>query len=185
MTRRTMIDLTAQMEALLADNADNQISAANVRTTLGDFIDTMTPAYSFIQLAVPAPFLLTTTPIPFDIWDTILFDTPNEYTAELAVGSVKIVDPSVSRFTMLLDFEANQNDQLKAQIYVNGNPTAYSSQVIAEGANDSAQLTLNGLLSTEVIGDKIQIFLSATAGSFTPSFIQGTFIVEYVQRIGL
>lgn len=185
MARLTMDELKAQVVDLLPDNDVNSITAADLRKVIGDLTDTLTPGYAYLQLVAEDKSLpLTTTPLLFDIWDTILFETP-EYSSDLSDGSINIVDPAVTRVTMTIDIEGGTNDQVRAGLYVNGVPTPYQVEIIAQGGGDAAQMTLNALISTEDVGDKIQFFFSAVTGSFDIEFGNGVFICEYVPSIGL
>ena len=53
MTRKTMVELIAEIGTLFADNTSGAITPAKLRQFCTDFVDTMTPAYGALQIPGP------------------------------------------------------------------------------------------------------------------------------------
>ena len=51
MTIKSMLQLLEQADASLPDNSTQEITPADVRVMIKDFIDSVTPAYGTMQLA--------------------------------------------------------------------------------------------------------------------------------------
>ena len=165
MTRKTMDELKDQMEALLPDNSAEQISAEDFRVVIGDFLDTMTPAYAYFNLDAPATILaLDATPVVFDIWDNVLFESSDVYDADLADGSCTMVQSTISRVSMILDLEGATQDEISAALYINDVPTSFIVEVVAQGIGNSAQLIFSAIMPAETIGDKLQMYVARPEG---------------------
>jgi len=63
MARKTMFALQAQADATLPDNTTHDISAADVRTLIKDFIDTMTPGFGALGADIATLVALGVTPV--------------------------------------------------------------------------------------------------------------------------
>lgn len=141
MTIRSILELLAQADATIEDNTTGQISPADVRTLIKDFLDTMSPAYGVIQCSSSVE-ALTATPAPIAPFTASLAATAGYFTANLTAGSVTralngIAGASV-RLTINGEVTGANNTAVTVTLYKNGAPTPFKTTVATRGANPVA-----------------------------------------------
>jgi hypothetical protein len=170
MTIRSILELLAQADATLEDNTTGNITPADVRNLIKDFLDTMSPAYGVITCTSSVE-ALTATPAVISPFTSILAATVGYFTANLTAGSVTralngIAGASV-RFTLNGDVAGANNTAVTISIYKNGAPTGFQTTVATRGAANPVSFNIAGLTynDTDAVYDVRAI--TDTNGSYT------------------
>jgi hypothetical protein len=144
MARKTIEDLLSQANSTLADNVAEEISPADVRNMITDFLDTVTPAFGGMQQ--PSTTLnLTATAVPVPMGSVMANGSP-EWTANLTNGSLARVVPASAgamsnQFWISGSVSGTNNADVTVMLYKNGAATAWQTVVTARGAG--IQVTFN------------------------------------------
>jgi len=170
MTIRSILELLAQADANLPDNTTGQISPADVRNLIKDFLDTMSPAYGVIQCSSSVE-ALTATAAAISPFTAILAATAGFFTANLTAGSVTrelngIAGASV-RFTVNGDVAGANNTAVTVEVYKNGAPTGFRTTVATRGAANPVSFNIAGLTYNDTNATYDVRALTDTNGSYT------------------
>lgn len=170
MTIRSILELLAEADANLPDNTTGQISPADVRTLIKDFLDTVSPAYGVIS-ATSSVEALTATPAVISPFTAILAATAGYFTANLTNGSVTrplngIAGASV-RLTANGDVAGANNTAVTVTLYKNGAATPFKTTVATRGAANPVSFNIAGLTYNDT--DAVYDLRAATDtnGSYT------------------
>jgi hypothetical protein len=143
MARKTYFQLLAQAAATLEDNTTGNITPADVRGMVTDFLDSFAPAYGVLQTVTPFTVtaqLVDGAALPFD---TVYIANAPEWVANAAGGTVQRADsPNTSQITVQLTLETNNGRQVTATVYRDGVPTAFSASVTGAGAGNPVGLNI-------------------------------------------
>lgn len=139
MARKSVNELLAQADATIQDNATGDISAAEVRNIIKDFIDTMAPSYGVISCTSSVETIPGGTPQVIAPFTATLQAAPiTEWSANLTNGSVTRalngVAGNTSRVTVDGDVEGPNNNLVEVRLYKNGAYTGFSVSVTTGGA---------------------------------------------------
>jgi len=136
MARKTMEALTAQAANTLADNIVEDISPADVRNMVTDFLDTMTPAIGGL-LQPNVTLNLTTAAMPLAMASAIAHPSP-EWTVNLPNASMsRVVPPSAgamnNQFWIAGSLSGTNNADVTVTLYKNGAATPWQTVVTSRG----------------------------------------------------
>jgi hypothetical protein len=146
MTRKTMVELQAELALLLPDNNAGEISPADVRTVIGDLIDSLTPAYAVLDISVP--LLLPTIAqnylaIPFQ---TAMVVQQPEFSANTSAGVItRTQGIATTQMLVQLSVEFSSSSQLDFEIFVNSIASGFVSRVQGNGNGRPVTVSLIGL----------------------------------------
>ena len=158
MTIRSVLELLAQADADLPDNATGLISPADVRNLIKDILDTVSPAYGAIQCSGVTK-VLSASPVVLSPFTATVTATAGYYQANLTNGTItrEIGTVGIAGAT---DFfiadgavEGTNNDLVTVVLYKNGAPTPYSVSVTCQGAGRPVEWNATGLIYTAAPGN--------------------------------
>jgi len=179
MTRKTIVELSAEIDTLFADNDIKAITPAKLREFCHNFVDTMTPAYGAI--ATTGPFAqtvgLTDQLLP---WQTTYIAQNPEFTTDPATGKVTRGQTVTSnRIVINVDVELAANRELTATLYKNGAPTVWRAKCSGSGTGRPAILSLEAIDYSDVAVD-YQLYVQVDAAGTAVTLSNGIFVVSAV-----
>lgn len=182
MTVKTMSDLKLQAANDLLDNTSGQISPADVRNMIADFLDTLTPAYGAMTIGSGAGIALTlgTTAVILP-WEAISSDTTAEYTCVTATGTISRAGQSAARVSANTEVYCPAGKYVTAQLYNGGVALPWRCTVVGQGATKPININLPAVLRSVVIS--LQVMVSADAANTAVTFKNGMFYVASVPVI--
>jgi len=161
MTIKSMLQLLAQADATLPDNSTGDISPADVRNMVRDFIDSVMPAYGTLQLATQTKALNATPSkiAPFS----------SSFGATSGYFNVNVTDATITRLVQTAGVagasdnvvisgvvSGANNANVVVRLFKNGAPTGYVTSVTCSGAGDDQGFSLVGLNYTDAsAGDAV------------------------------
>lgn len=181
MTIKSIAELLAQADTTLADNTTQLISAADVRTMIKDFLDTIAPAYGAITLASLAK-VLSTTPSPITPFSTSVAATAGYYANSIANGRVTRwiatagIAGATDFFIVTGGVSGPNNNNVLLEVYKNGVATGYKTSVTCSGGGDSQGFNIAGLTYSAGADAEFEVRASGPAGNYT--FVNTTIIVQ-------
>jgi hypothetical protein len=125
MARKSIVELIAQANATLADNTTGDITAADVRNMVLDFLNAIAPAYGV--LSIPTGTLTQTvglTPVLMD-FNTAQDSNPAQTTSNATSNTIARAERGTSTINFTTDFEAAVNRFVTFTLYKNGTPTPW------------------------------------------------------------
>ena len=178
MTRKTMVELLAEINALFPDNAAGEITPADLRQFCTDFVESVSPAYAVLAQLTNNVRSLTTAPALLPWGEVYAVQNP-EWTADAANGWVQR-DGTIhtSRLTLNIDCEGAANRLVTATLYKNDVPTPFRATALLQGAGKPVTLTMATINYSDVTA-KYQIYVQADSAT-SVTFFNGTFIGENV-----
>jgi hypothetical protein len=173
MTIKSLVELLAQADATLPDNVTQDITAADVRQMIKDFIDSITPGYGAFDLATQAITLNPTTPTLIGPGTTQLAATPAYYTVNLSAAQVTRLIASAGA-AGATDFvigtgtvSGQNNNNVTVTLFRDGVATPYTTSVTCSGANDNVGFNIAGILYKAGADAVYELRATAPAGSYT------------------
>ena len=175
MTIKSMNELLAQADATIQDNTTGDITAAEVRNLVKDFIDSVRPNYGVISCTSTVETLSATPQLlaPFTATNSL---TVGAYTSNLTNGSVtRLVAGHTPPLTGATDFitidgsvEGANNALVTMALYKNGAPTGFELSMTTQGASRPVGINFAGLIYTDSSSDAVyDVRAYGDAGSFT------------------
>jgi hypothetical protein len=168
MTIRSILELIAQADATIEDNTTQQISAADVRNMIKDFLDTMSPAYGAI-LASSVVETLGAVPAVLAPFTSAPAATPGYYTTNITNGTITRSSPvaGVTDFVIISgSVSGGNNNNVLLELYKNGAPTGFKASVTCTGVGDEQGFNIAAIMYTA--GNAIyDIRATGPAGSYT------------------
>ena len=189
MARKTMLALSAQADTTLADNLTQDISAADVRNMVKDFIDTMAPGYgiasadtlTLVALGV-APQVVT--------YDDILAMT-NDFIVTPGAGTVERLanglPSTVQRVSFNCDLAAPAGDEVVFSLFRDGVDIPGGTTVSGQGLGNFVQAAFSIGTSAEDALDHIYDIRASkvTGGADNVEIANVRFFLEYVPTLGI
>ena len=177
MARKSMTTLLADAAAKLPDNQVGAISPADVRSTITDFMDTMTPGYGATIISPPVNDVdFTTTPSDLTVWNNTVIQTP-EFTVDNSTGIITGNVACVWEWQVNLSVIFSSSDVMTFQTVFSGSTFQYKADIVGEGSGDPLNLNFGGIYDGDV-GDTLKIQGFNDSGSATLDFLSGGFIVS-------
>ena len=174
MTIKSMLQLLEQADASLPDNSTQEITPADVRVMIKDFIDSVTPAYGTMQLANLSK-TLNATPSKIAPFSSSFGATPNYFSTNLTDATVTrlVANGGVAgasdNVVISGSVSGANNANVLVRLFKNGAPTSYVTSVTCSGAGDDQGFSLVALAYTDA-GDGDAIYdlraSSSAAGTF-------------------
>jgi len=171
MTIRSIIELLAQADADLPDNAAGLISPADVRGLIKNLLDTLSPAYGAIQCSGVSK-VLSASPVVLSPFTAAVTATAGYYQTNLTNGTItrEIGTAGIAGAT---DFfiadgavEGPNNDLVTVTLFKNGAPTAYSVSVTCQGTGRPVEWNMAGIVYSAAPGNaSFDLRASGDAGS--------------------
>ena len=184
MTIKSMLQLLAQADADLPDNTTQDITPADVRVMIKDFIDSVTPAYGTLQLATLSK-ALNATPSKIAPFSSSFGATPGYFTTNVTDATVTrlVATAGVAGASDLVIISGSvsgaNNANVVLRLFKNGVATSYLTSVTCSGAGDNQGFSLVGITYTDA-GDGDAIYdlraSSSAAGNF--SFVDISVVVQ-------
>jgi hypothetical protein len=170
MTIKSINELLAQADATLPDNTLGEISAADVRTIIKDFLDTMSPGYGALRLATQTLTLAPTPPVVIAPMTQSVAATAGLFTNNLTNGSTTRTLNGVTGSTVQLiatgDIAGGNGNEVTITLYKNGTPTLFKQTVTTSGAANRIGFNIIGFDYT-MVDATYDLRAAAPAGSFT------------------
>lgn len=152
-----MTTLKSEATASLPNNTSGEISPTDVRTTILDLMDTVTPGYASNQVVTPAAVAVTTTPSDFTAWDTTRIDT-EEFSTNLTTGIVTMNGDFTIDFSASFTVEFGTNVDLLIESVFSGDAVKYTSTRSGGGVGKPGSMSLSGIyVATPGSTIKIQV----------------------------
>lgn len=177
-----MTTLKAEFQAKMPDNQVGAISPADVRTSVLDFADTVTPGYGATIINPPVNDVdFTTTPSDLTVWNSTVIQTA-DFTVNNTTGIITGNVACVWDWQVNLSIIFSSADVMTFQTVFSGSTFQYKADVVGEGSGDPLNLNFGGIYDGDV-GDTLKIQAFVDSGSATLDFLSGGFIVRYVPLI--
>jgi hypothetical protein len=179
MTRRTIVELTAQADTTLPDNTTGLIDPADVRNMIKDFLDTIRPSYAAIRISSDVSKAVTTTFSTFSWTNTEIAQAP-DWSVSLASGTMqRDGGPASTRITFNIDVVAPNNSIVTFALFVNGVETPWAISNTSTSSTDKQSYSLSAINynSQATIQYQIQVKSSA-AGNIVLS--NGALVCENI-----
>ncbi len=150
MTIKSIEQLLLQADTDLADNTTGQISAADVRTLIKDFLDTIGPSYGVMNLTALAK-ACTNVASAVSPWTAVEEQTAGYYTISVANGQItRLVTTAglvgaTDFVTCTGSVNGPNNSNLTLELYKNGAPTGIKQSVTCTGTSDNVGFNIVGL----------------------------------------
>jgi hypothetical protein len=141
MARKSIQELIVQADTTLADNVVGDISAADVRNIVKDFLNAVKPAYGQLAVLTPSTQALTTTPSILD-FTTAADSDPTETTSSTTTNTITRLDRGTSRITLNLDVETAANREVTIILYKNGVATPWRVTTSGRGTGSPVGVSL-------------------------------------------
>lgn len=177
-----MQELLAQAAATLPDNTVGDISAADVRQMITDFIDSVSPGYGVIQLTTLAK-ATTATPSVLSPWTAVSNATATMFIGSAALGQVTrlIGTAGLAGATNFITLQGSvngpNNSNVTLEIYKNGAPTGIKTSVTCTGSGDNVGINAAGLDYTASV-DAVYEVRASSVPSNTHTFSNLALIVQ-------
>ena len=179
MTRKTIVELIAEIGTLFADNTSGAITPAKLRQFCTDFVDTMTPAYGALQTPGPLAATVGVTD-QLMVWSSTYIAQSPEYTTDPATGKITRAQTVTSnRIVVNVDVELAANRELTATLYKNGAPTVWRSKCSGSGTGRPAILSLEAIDYSDVAAN-YQLYVQADVAGTAVTYSNGIFVVNAV-----
>lgn len=183
-TRFTITDLVNQANATLPDNTAQEISAADVRNMVLDFLATMKPAFGSMRRDTDVVIALNTlTPTIIGPWSSITNQSLPEVIPNLAGTILKNIASlgnasATDRITFYIGVSGPAGNDLTFTLYANGTPLDVVSRISTSGTGNIINVTLSGLVTRSV--DTSYEVRALTSNNNNYTFSNGTFRIENV-----
>lgn len=137
MTRKTISELYVQATETLNDNTTGEISPADVRTMIQDFLDTIRPSYGGCAIDdTGVSKAATATFSPF-VWETLVDTGSSDWNSSAASGSVfRNNGPATTRITFNADIQAPNNMLVTFALFKNGVKTPWAVSITSTSSTD-------------------------------------------------
>jgi hypothetical protein len=163
MTRKTIVELIAQATAPPPDNVTGDISPADVRNMILDFLDTVRPSYAAIEITSGVSKAVTTTDSTF-AWSTQLIAQAPDWTTSLASGTMqRSGGPASTRITFNIDVVAPNNTIVTFTLYKNNVPMPYSVSNTSTSSTDVQSFSLSAIDYDASATIQYQVLVRSTA----------------------
>jgi hypothetical protein len=144
MPRKSVVELEAQADATLEDNVTKNISAADVRAMIKDFLNAFRPAYGLLQ-QTGAPILsLGLTPVKAQ-WNNAQDSDINQTNSSAASGRISRTERGTSEITFTMDFECQSGRLVSFTLYKNGAPTPWRVTATGGGSGKPIGAALSAI----------------------------------------
>lgn len=180
MTRKTIVELQTELATLLPDNTTGAITPAALRTMIGDFLNTMTPAYGGIQITgAGLAQVLNIAPAPLVFQSELVAQLP-EFATVPGTGTVRRQDTvTTNSISFNMDVQAPANRQVTATLYADGVATPWRGVVQGTGAADPVVLSFEAT-HYSAVPVNYQVFVNANANATSVTFSNAVFLVNAV-----
>lgn len=184
-TRFTIADLVAQADATLPDNVTQEISAADVRNMIKNFLGTMKPSAASMRTTISHVIALNNvSPVILTPFDVISAQDPPEMVPVLVGGTITHQVASLgnakaaSRITFFIGVSGTAGAELTFTIFANGVATDVICRISTTGAGNVVDAILSGLL--QETADTTYTIRVQSSNNANYTFTNGTFRVENV-----
>jgi len=175
MTRKTVSELLAEVDASFPDNNTGQITPALLRTMFKDFLDSVRPTtVSFYRQTPISP----STPSPITLGWEFLAGVPSpDFTASAPnLGRfARLGNNTQTNFVVDLTVKVPTGAKLTVGLYKNGVDTGYSEPYTSVDGNTERNITIVGTTQDAAEPASYDIRVTNTAANFT--FVRGHFLM--------
>lgn len=146
MTRKSITELYTQATETIQDNTTGEVSPADVRQLIQDFLDTIRPSYGGCAIdATGVSKAVTTAFSPF-VWETLIDTGSADWNSSAASGSAyRSNGPATTRITFSADVVAPNNMIVTFTLFKNGVATPWSISLTSTSSTDIQAVSLAGL----------------------------------------
>ncbi len=169
MTIKSIDDLYAEADTVLADNNTQAITAEVMRNMIKDMIDTVQPASSMLALN-SVTLALDAAPQAVKPFNTVLLDTPSFYTSDLPNGTLTHVagSPVIEDVVTASGNVSGPNgNDISLILFHNGVATPFSIAISTAGVGNVIGFTLSGMLRTSGADGVYELRAFGAAGNYT------------------
>jgi 2-phospho-L-lactate guanylyltransferase (CobY/MobA/RfbA family) len=177
MARKSIQELVVQADTTLADNIVGDISAADVRNMVKDFLNAIKPAYGQLTILTPSTQALTTTPTILDFTGAGDSD-PTETTSSIVSNTITRSDRGTSRVVINVDIETASNREVTMILYKNGAPTSWRIMTSGSGTGSPVSVSLVAVDYADPAAN-YSVFVQTDAAA-SVIFNNGVFLLEIV-----
>lgn len=179
MARKSINELILQAQTTIEDNVTKNISAADVRTMMIDFLNAVAPTYAYCSIPV-TPHVQTVNTAPSLLTYTAAVQSyPTEATADFALGTINRLDHGTTRITFSADLELAANRECVFTLYKDGQPTGWNIKGSGSGTGRPASVNMVALdYASGPAAYTVRV--SADADGTSISFNNTIFLVEVV-----
>lgn len=181
-TRYSTAQLIAQADATLPDNVLQEISPADVRDMIKNFLMTMKTSFAALRRTSSSLLALSPVPIILAAWDVLAANDAPETVGNAAAGTITrqittLGNPGAfSRITFYTGVSGTAGAELTFQIFANGAPTGIISRMSTTGSSNVVTAVLQGIDYQTV--DVVYDVRVASSNSSNYTFTNSLFRVE-------
>lgn len=144
MARKSMAELRAQAIASLPDNVVEEITPADVRNMILDFINAIAPAYGVLRRSTPNVQTLGLTD-SLVIFDVAQDSDPSQTTSAVPASTIARAERGTSTINFTMDVEAPVNRFITFTLYKNGAATPWRITCNGGGAGNPVSVALTAV----------------------------------------
>lgn len=184
-TRYSITDLVTQANTTLPDNNTQDISPADVRTMVNNFLATMKPAFATMRRDTNVVIALNNvTPVVIQPWSIITNQSAPEAVANLNGTITKQITSlgnaaATDRITFYIGVSGAGGNDLTFTLYANGTPLDVVARISTTGTTNIINVVLSGLV-TRTVDTIYDVRAISTAAANNYTFSNGTFRIENV-----
>jgi hypothetical protein len=189
MARKTVLALLAEADTVLPDNTAHEISAADVRTLIKDFIESWSPGYGIASNDDLTLVALGITP-QVVVYDVVLAQT-TDYVVVPAAGTIQRLanglPTTVNRVSFNCDLAAPTGNEVVFSLFRDGVDIPGGTTVSGQGAGNLAQASFSvGTTSPGAADHVYTVRASKISGGVDDVVLSNIrFFIEYVPTIGI
>jgi hypothetical protein len=158
MTRKTITALIAQADATIADNTTGDISAADVRDMIKDFLNSIKPGYGAAGNDSLTIVGLGTTPRVIS-YNQLLAQTPEDFLVLLGAGQIQRLANGLPATRTRLSFQAGvlapAGNEILLSVYRDGADMPGGVTVSGTGLGNPATAVFQSIDATPVPGSPV------------------------------
>lgn len=144
MARKSYVELRAQANSTLPDNAANLISAADVRNMILDFLEATQPAYGTLSLPGPVNQEFGQTPTELS-WSDAYDSDSSQTTSSAASNDIVRGEKGTVDVNFSMDCILGNGVRLNFFLIKNGGTTGWSQSVTGDGNGDPVSVSFSAI----------------------------------------
>lgn len=183
MVRRTILELLTAADNTLPDNSTGEISPADVRDLIKDFLDTMAPAYAALSISSAIAQAVTVSDTVM-VFSAVRVAQAPEWTAAVPASTITNSAPNVTRVTFNVDILAATNRTLTFTLYANGVATPWTVSNQGDGTGNPQAVSMTAIHDGSADASTVYTMRVRADANASPSFENAVFVCENLPRRG-
>ena len=176
MARKSITELNALIASNLADNVNQSITPAILRSTLAAINEVFTPSQGRIKITTPKIVTLGTAFINI-VGDSFESTGLVQYTDGGGLGSIFCDQKALTRVTFVASLSASQGRTISVALYIDGAVTTAVGSCVTQGATEQVSLTASTLLYMPAAAN-FELRARADTNNTSTTITNGYFLCE-------